>query len=102
MKYYYYTIEFRDGEREYSDGAVIGCHEGDNIKELIEKHILATMWCEDTIKDSDDDGIYYSPDYSIAVKLRGCRQISKAHFMVLKQYLLHDIIKPEEEKVDFT
>lgn len=99
MKYYYYTIEFRDGDNEYSDSAVIACHHGDYIEQVIKKYILAKMFSDGTI---EEDGVFWREDYCVAVKLRSVRQISKAHFMVLKQYLLHDIIEPEPEKVSFT
>jgi len=99
MKYYYYSYVFRDGENSYYKDAVVSCHESDDVEEIINKYILADMWGDATEKDGD---IFYSPTGEVAVRLSTIKEIPKSHYDVLKQYLHHDEIKPEPEKVEFT
>lgn len=102
-KYYYVVSEFRDGDREYQSPDVLECKdENEDPKKAMIELCLSKMWENETIKDEDDEGTFWSPDREVCIYFNGAREITKKQFDVLKDFLCVVTSESKKEKVTFT
>jgi hypothetical protein len=101
--YVFYTKQFRQGECEYDEPAVVQIEAPadltqDQIEKLIVKRCLSDMFGEDSYSDkSEPNRIWESMDERY-VELRSAKKISQADYDNLAKFLSSDSIAYDETR----
>jgi len=96
VKYWNFTITVTDSEYEYSYDGVIETLETDDVREQVNNRFLKDFFGEET-KFEDD---YYQDEFGERiVRFSSAKEIPKAHFDILKQYMIYLQLDVSKEKV---
>lgn len=89
--FYFFHIEEQNRGYEYTIGGVVTIPKGKDAAVFINDNIVSD-WYDDLT--SEKDSTYYFKDGEVSARLGELREISKAHYEVLKQYIdSHEIVK---------